>query len=138
MFPGRSQFGKIVLVVEHASGGLGPVVHESGLHLSDRRAFEAKLRVAPMLRRVSVALPDIGQSCSADKANFPIDDEQLAMIAVIEPGQIEPDERVIFFDLDAGFEVEKYNRSEEHTSELQSHHDLVCRLLLEKKKKKTT
>ena len=29
----------------------------------------------------------------------------------------------------------KYNkRSEEHTSELQSHSDLVCRLLLEKKK----
>src|SRR5437773_5908964 len=27
-------------------------------------------------------------------------------------------------------------RSEEHTSELQSHHDLVCRLLLEKKKKR--
>src|SRR5471032_2070288 len=27
-------------------------------------------------------------------------------------------------------------REEEHTSELQSHHDLVCRLLLEKKKKK--
>src|SRR5437773_359587 len=30
------------------------------------------------------------------------------------------------------------NRSEEHTSELQSHHDLVCRLLLEKKKRKNT
>src|SRR5215204_231918 len=29
-------------------------------------------------------------------------------------------------------------RSEEHTSELQSHSDLVCRLLLEKKKKNTT
>src|SRR5437667_12682059 len=29
-----------------------------------------------------------------------------------------------------------HRRSEEHTSELQSHHDLVCRLLLEKKKKK--
>src|SRR5438034_8795388 len=29
-----------------------------------------------------------------------------------------------------------WNRSEEHTSELQSHSDLVCRLLLEKKKKK--
>src|SRR5438132_8403284 len=29
-------------------------------------------------------------------------------------------------------------RSEEHTSELQSHSDLVCRLLLEKKKKTTT
>src|SRR5690242_21797873 len=29
-------------------------------------------------------------------------------------------------------------RSEEHTSELQSHVNLVCRLLLEKKKKKKT
>src|SRR5260370_28762564 len=30
------------------------------------------------------------------------------------------------------------HRSEEHTSELQSHLNLVCRLLLEKKKKTTT
>src|SRR5438034_7414017 len=30
--------------------------------------------------------------------------------------------------------VERPPRSEEHTSELQSHSDLVCRLLLEKKK----
>src|SRR2546427_7732203 len=30
------------------------------------------------------------------------------------------------------------DRSEEHTSELQSQSNLVCRLLLEKKKKKTT
>src|SRR5438034_7328978 len=29
-------------------------------------------------------------------------------------------------------------RSEEHTSELQSHSDLVCRLLLEKKKQKNS
>src|SRR5260221_1672447 len=32
--------------------------------------------------------------------------------------------------------VAKRFRSEEHTSELQSHSDLVCRLLLEKKKTK--
>src|SRR5438132_6848066 len=31
--------------------------------------------------------------------------------------------------------LEVLGRSEEHTSELQSHSDLVCRLLLEKKKK---
>src|SRR5574343_706374 len=31
----------------------------------------------------------------------------------------------------------QHDRSEEHTSELQSHHDLVCRLLLEKKKKRS-
>src|SRR5206468_8573430 len=30
---------------------------------------------------------------------------------------------------------DQYRRSEEHTSELQSRSDLVCRLLLEKKKK---
>src|SRR5438034_2536472 len=36
------------------------------------------------------------------------------------------------------FSAQQYgsSRSEEHTSELQSHSDLVCRLLLEKKKKK--
>src|SRR5438034_5617716 len=32
--------------------------------------------------------------------------------------------------------IGNHKRSEEHTSELQSHSDLVCRLLLEKKKKK--
>src|SRR5690349_23166536 len=35
-----------------------------------------------------------------------------------------------------GFGLGVIERSEEHTSELQSRRDLVCRLLLEKKKKK--
>src|SRR5260221_9016472 len=46
----------------------------------------------------------------------------------------------VFVELDplleeAGFdhEIAHHVRSEEHTSELQSHSDLVCRLLLEKK-----
>src|SRR5206468_9760726 len=39
-----------------------------------------------------------------------------------------------------GFSADDFrkSRSEEHTSELQSRSDLVCRLLLEKKKKKKT
>src|SRR5437588_3728250 len=37
---------------------------------------------------------------------------------------------------EAGIQSATSFRSEEHTSELQSHSDLVCRLLLEKKKKK--
>src|SRR5690242_21120303 len=36
----------------------------------------------------------------------------------------------------AGMYLARMERSEEHTSELQSHVNLVCRLLLEKKKKK--
>src|SRR5437773_5499064 len=46
--------------------------------------------------------------------------------------------RARFAKFCADFESELVQRSEEHTSELQSHHDLVCRLLLEKKKKKIT
>src|SRR5438132_10171971 len=38
--------------------------------------------------------------------------------------------------LAAGARINEASRSEEHTSELQSHSDLVCRLLLEKKKHK--
>src|SRR5438034_3996050 len=41
-------------------------------------------------------------------------------------------DRVVDF---GGFDRRQTERSEEHTSELQSHSDLVCRLLLEKKKK---
>src|SRR6202012_6307590 len=37
----------------------------------------------------------------------------------------------------ARYGFHRCGRSEEHTSELQSHSDLVCRLLLEKKKKDT-
>src|SRR5438034_6976560 len=40
-------------------------------------------------------------------------------------------------DLGSDFYTSRIDRSEEHTSELQSHSDLVCRLLLEKKKKHT-
>src|SRR5438874_9329409 len=36
----------------------------------------------------------------------------------------------------SGHRLDSHARSEEHTSELQSRRDLVCRLLLEKKKKK--
>src|SRR5688572_31420194 len=38
-------------------------------------------------------------------------------------------------DPDSEIAQERYLRSEEHTSELQSQSNLVCRLLLEKKKK---
>src|SRR5438874_9915015 len=44
--------------------------------------------------------------------------------------------RVEVLNVDTGEKLGEI-RSEEHTSELQSRRDLVCRLLLEKKKKKT-
>src|SRR2546427_4331100 len=50
------------------------------------------------------------------------------MAYVREPGGLEPARE--------GVRVRKVERSEEHTSELQSQSNLVCRLLLEKKKQK--
>src|SRR2546430_6615627 len=52
--------------------------------------------------------------------------------ALIEEFQLGPEVDRKVQDLSGGF-----RRSEEHTSELQSQSNLVCRLLLEKKKKKT-
>src|SRR3712207_7236975 len=46
------------------------------------------------------------------------------------------DQFVLYFELERSRAVGK-GRSEEHTSELQSRQYLVCRLLLEKKKKTT-
>src|SRR5260370_15156132 len=43
--------------------------------------------------------------------------------------------KLVGWDLRRGDLSELEDRSEEHTSELQSHLNLVCRLLLEKKKK---
>src|SRR5690606_41501988 len=50
---------------------------------------------------------------------------------------VAPDEGdvALVLDLDAQFPKSPHNRSEEHTSELQSRENLVCRLLLEKNKK---
>src|SRR5260370_20240574 len=45
-------------------------------------------------------------------------------------------ERVSFRPLSKNARVMEHCRSEEHTSELQSHLNLVCRLLLEKKRRK--
>src|SRR5436190_17437478 len=64
------------------------------------------------------------------------DDAEVDAAAVALGG--EPvDERQVVPGEDTGLwqEDDAAVRSEEHTSELQSHSDLVCRLLLEKKKK---
>src|SRR5438034_2699405 len=43
-------------------------------------------------------------------------------------------EQAPLLQLEVALDQRRAERSEEHTSELQSHSDLVCRLLLEKKK----
>src|SRR5437667_11035619 len=58
-----------------------------------------------------------------------------ALAAAITLTVVEPTSNGIGSDAFAiVWDGRQLHRSEEHTSELQSHHDLVCRLLLEKKK----
>src|SRR2546421_7254083 len=64
----------------------------------------------------------------AGRRSHPVEQGEIA-VAVAE----EPQHRHHAVD---GIDQGRRRRSEEHTSELQSRSDLVCRLLLEKKKKK--
>src|SRR5690349_23371920 len=66
------------------------------------------------------------------------DEQQLAVASALAPLVDGPEAiaaKVIVTDFD-GVHTDD-TRSEEHTSELQSRRDLVCRLLLEKKKNNT-
>src|SRR5438034_8285587 len=77
-----------------------------------------------LANRFGHALTDVG-----------VEPEQRVMLALPDgPGFV----GALFGTLKIGAAVVMVNRSEEHTSELQSHSDLVCRLLLEKKKNKKT
>src|SRR5437773_2927618 len=67
-------------------------------------------------------------SFSASEKNFTMGDFHSPFSTLMKASPFAPN---IF-----AIAVSSSTRSEEHTSELQSHHDLVCRLLLEKKKKK--
>src|SRR5947207_11224795 len=67
------------------------------------------------------------KASSADWTGYPTEN---VLIAVSVTKKREPRPLII----SPGYPVQSALRSEEHTSELQSHSDLVCRLLLEKKK----
>src|SRR5207248_4972726 len=81
-------------------------------------------------------LDNVEAYCNKTRLHDPITDEEM-----------EPDEQLmrsieeqigITENAKRSFREEILIRSEEHTSELQSPYDLVCRLLLEKKKKVNT
>src|SRR5690606_41742485 len=56
-------------------------------------------------------------------------------VEAVGVGGHEPDDALHTGEFHAGGDVDEDHRSEEHTSELQSREKVVCRLLLEKKKK---
>src|SRR5258706_8889437 len=81
-----------------------------------------------LFRSVNEARMDMAMS-NVDQQKIKIDDEA---------EKLQASELVKQFKIEMGLASPQAARSEEHTSELQSLTNLVCRLLLEKKKKKTT
>src|SRR5438034_5365954 len=88
------------------------------------RRIRGQLRGEPAQRTAQLRWPEDGEPA--------VEADQVARrpVQVVRP---EPQEHSIRPPL----EDPQRRRSEEHTSELQSHSDLVCRLLLEKKNKHT-
>src|SRR5260221_7409088 len=71
------------------------------------------------------------QSVHAVTTLEPLTNQRGARTSAVQTAQYNLNNCKVYAPFDA-----RTFRSEEHTSELQSHSDLVCRLLLEKKKKK--
>src|SRR5260221_1932370 len=87
---------------------------------------------ADMLDEVKKEIEDQGGQVLALKADLTkLDDIQNIINRSAEWGQL-----TVLVNNAGRVIISPFLRSEEHTSELQSHSDLVCRLLLEKKKKK--
>src|SRR5438034_6445635 len=85
--------------------------------------------------RVKIAKKNIAEA-GLDRAVKVIEGSALDILPTLKESY-----DMIFLDSDKDVYPDAFKlslRSEEHTSELQSHSDLVCRLLLEKKKRKQT
>src|SRR5437667_12336491 len=114
---------------EHALGAY----HLARRALSQLEAAgDLRLDAADRVRlKLATLLHDIGHypfSHSLEEAGLPHHEELAARH--LADGELA--QRLV----ELGIPAQRLLRSEEYTSELQSHHDLVCRLLLEKKKKK--
>src|SRR2546427_197813 len=82
-------------------------------------------------QRVMIALPDGPSFVGALFGTLKIG----AVVVMVNP-ELKPEAIAYFYSYTRAQVVVAHPRSEEHTSELQSQSNLVCRLLLEKKKKK--
>src|SRR5690606_40787084 len=82
--------------------------------------------------KVSIALEETGLPYEAHLVSFERNDQMTPEFLALNPNNKIP--AIIDPNGPGGRPLALFERSEEHTSELQSRENLVCRLLLEKKK----
>ena len=106
--------------------GVGPITHFDATDFRTRFAMEVK---------------DFDPSSRIDRKTARLLDRfaQFALYSsgeALEDSGLDPTSQPDRYGVITGSGIGGTQEMEEHTSELQSHHDLVCRLLLEKKNKK--
>src|SRR5690625_6383930 len=109
------------------------MIHSNVVCVSQARS-ETNLTLLPNVD-IAIIVSDVTQELTAPELNFLKQASSLCprLSCVVSKKDLQHQWRLI-----AGANQEHQQRSEEHTSELQSRGHLVCRLLLEKKKKQTT
>src|SRR5437870_2979684 len=86
---------------QHAAS-LKPVIHKDRLQLRHDRTFNTVVSIAPMLRRLAVAGPLIGNSHAADESGRAIYDEKLSVSAVVVAAQVPPEQSMVLLGLNPG------------------------------------
>src|SRR5438132_5481868 len=92
---------KVIEPGEQLAAALQPVVHERKLQLGDGRSFDADHGLAPVILRVRIAEPYVGDSDTAGKPDCPIDDHQLAMRPMIHSRDRVPAQWVIPLEINS-------------------------------------
>ena len=86
---------------DELAGALEPVLREAGLQRPHRRPLDPDLQIAPVLVVLRVAGPVIGNAGAAGEADAAVDDQRLAMRAVVDAPQVIPADRVVPRDMAA-------------------------------------
>lgn len=93
---------EVGLAVHHLARDFQPVVHENSLHLGDGRALDLEMGVAPVVGILAGACPLGRNAHTAGEAGFAVNDQQLAVGAVVHARQVVPVRLVELADLHAG------------------------------------
>jgi hypothetical protein len=76
--------------VQHFAGDLDPVVHERRLHLRDGGTLRPEMRVSPVRGILRMPRPFVRDADAAGETDAAVDDEELAMRAVVEAMELVP------------------------------------------------